>query len=294
MSENILTKRKGVDYLMRNKTRMIALALVLGVALVGAGYAAWGTQITDNTTLRSGHWSIVLEDDWGGSGPTDTGSFGTRDGYAIFDENGDEIGEVEYENVDLYDEQDPTNLAKARKVNGDNYVYTIRPTMTDTTATFMFYNMHPGARACTQFEIRNKGTIGAKVGNVTVNVNGTTVDQLSGKEKELADAIMVEGSIVNHTGSWLDDEDEYDLLADLDLVSLGGLEAKLEEVLRDVELAPQQGINIGYGSELEFVPLTFYIPAGELDGNLGMEAELEVKIQFDFVQYNQGTPTSGA
>lgn len=270
---------------MSKKTRMIALALVLGVTVVGAGYAAWGSRITDNTTLRSGVWSVVLENDDPGHG-SDTGSFGSYDGYAEFDAN--EVEGTVHLEKDKIDMENPLDISGATRVQGNNYVYTVKAKIESDkkTATFKFYNMHPGARACTQFEMRNFGSIPAKVGNVTVKLNNGAV--LTGELAELANAIKVDGAFYYHTDGLPSTQ-----FATITGVSLSNLEQALEEALRNKELAPQHAIFVGWirdGGELEFKPLTFYIPADALDGNTGMNAELDVSIEFDFVQYNQMTP----
>lgn len=262
------------------KMKTVALAMIVAVALVGAGYAAWGTEIFNETTINSGNWSIILENDASDSvAAGDTVYNFVSDG----NNNESETGVLSKEN-EVHDILDPSNQAGARKSNpNNNYVYTMAPVISGDTISFDFYNMHPGTEANTTFEMRNYGSIPAKVANVDVVLNNGAA--LSTKQQQLKEAIEVSGKLVDHIGS-----PTFNEIGTIPAgTKLSDLESVLEGILDDALLSPQQSIHFGYrdGSELEVQGLSFKIPADALDGNIGMNAKLPIKIKFDFAQYNQ-------
>jgi len=288
---------------MKKKMRIIALVMVVAVAIIGAGYAAWGTSIVDRTTINTGVFKVVLEDDASdslyagdevrnfrkvGTGYIDVGqeSSDNLGGDGIYDQNVDGI----FENNDDsgYDVEDPTAISGASKVKGTNAVYTIKPYVNEAKdeVTFKFYNMHPGTIAHTTLEMRNMGSIGAKISNIKVSIKGKDGGDLTDADKELRNAIRVSGGFRLHYNV-----PDYIDLGSFSNLTLGELEAAIEAILvKDtVVLRPKEAITTPPFdcTELEIEGLTFTIPAEALGGNKGMNASVEVSIRFDFVQYNQ-------
>lgn len=264
------------------KTKIVALAMVSAVALVGAGYAAWGTQITDSTTLNTGNWEVVLENDAPGD------SLVAGDIVYNYAKNGDTITETgvkSQEGYYNYDKVDPTNQVKASADKGSDYVYTIAPEIDGNTVNFSFYNMHPGTEAITRFEIRNKGSIPAKIANIKVVKNSGK--GLEDNQRQLANAIKVSGIFYKHTG--YNSAVEIGRFSD---VSLANLQQAMFNILKTVELKPQESVNFSPidSDELEVSNLHFLLPASALEGNKGMNASLPIEIKFDFEQYNQVQP----
>ncbi|MGE5473798.1 MAG: hypothetical protein ACM3UU_06215 [Ignavibacteriales bacterium] len=253
------------------KMKLIAFVMIAAIAMVGAGYAAWGTVITDNTTLKTGNWSIVLENDAPGD------SLVAEDEVYSFDKTSTGFNETALLDKDGYNEYDAVNS----KVNGSTWVYTIAPSIIGDTVNFAFYNMHPGTKAITRFEMRNLGSIPAKVANVTVKLNNGSA--LNTEQDEFADAITVSGTLVDHIGSGA-----FNTLGTIPAgTTLSGLESALETILNGKELSPEKSIGFRSGSELEVEGLAFTLPANALTGNKGMNANLPISIDFDFAQYNQ-------
>lgn len=293
---------------MKKKMRIIALVLVVAVAIIGAGYAAWGTSIVDKTYINTGVFEVVLEDDAPdsmfagdevrnfrqvGTGYEDSGreSADNLTGDGIYDQNVD--GNLDSNDDSGYDVEDSTQISGAKKEKGTNAVFTIQPVINETKdqVTFKFYNMHPGTIAYTTLEMRNIGSIGAKVSNIKVSVKGKDGEALRDVDKELRNAIRVSGNFEMHNYYSGHPDHDYVPLGNFSNITLGELEDEIEAILvKDtVILQPKTAITTPPFdcSELEITGLSFSIPAEALGGNKGMNASVEVSIRFDFVQYNQ-------
>lgn len=252
--------------------------MTAAIVLVGAGYAAWGTQITDITTLNTGLWEVVIEND----NPGDS----LVAGDVVYNYNNTSAGitqTVQRGPLDWcgkYDAEDSDYNAGARKVNGTNYVYTIAPYISGNTVNFNFYNMHPGTEAITRFEIRNKGTIPTRISDVKVTLNGGNT--LTANQQEFAEAVIVNGTFYTRRGS-----DSPVAIGNIPAnTTLSGLQTALG-FLKGIELKPQESISLIDSDELKANNLHFALPAAALSGNTGMNASLPISITFDFVQYNQ-------
>lgn len=106
---------------MNKKVRILALALAVAVALVGAGYAAWGTEITSTTKMHSGEWKIVLENDsdasyWAGD---QIGTFEREEALS------GAYGDTTWSALDRT--YDPAPSGQQGVVSGANYVYVMAP-----------------------------------------------------------------------------------------------------------------------------------------------------------------------
>jgi hypothetical protein len=279
---------------MNKKMRILLLTLIVSFSMVGAGYAAWGTKIKDTTTLQTGRWQVVLENDASNSLYAD-------DQVNTFTRSGNTYTEIDgVKDHKIYDLPDATYLGGAKKVNSTNYVYTMDPTINSgkNEVKFGFYNLHPGTKAISRFEIRNMGSIPAKIGSV--EVLGISDLGLTQAQKELRDAIQVNCNFYKHTGSGdgtAPSDPTTPVLLGNYTGSLSGLAASVTNMLKNKVLEPQAiisthpDISSPVGSELEVNELTFSIPASSLGdegdtANLGMDAKLELTFKFNFVQYN--------
>lgn len=264
--------------------KITAAVIGLSIALIGAGYAAWGSSITSSANLNSGIWSVVLEKDCVIAG----------DQVNQFTEKNGKYNES-FMNLDYgkYDMQNPAYLSGAKPIRSTNYVYTLEPSVNSDKdiVTFNFYNLHPGTRAITNFSIRNMGSIPAKISNVTVdlptvNSPGTTQNMI-----ELMNAIKVDGTFYKRNGLSI----FATKVGSFQGVPLMQLQDTLKGILvkDSLTLLAKESISTRRidSSALEASELTFYIPAEALkaaDGkNLGMLAAVPVSISFDFCQYNK-------
>lgn len=288
---------------MNKKVRILALALAVAVALVGAGYAAWGTEITSTTKMNSGEWKIVLEND-------SDASYWAGDQIGEFERDGDVLtGTINDANTawgSLDRDYDAAPSGSGGYITGDDYVYVMAPVpyipfgipqsaaANATACTFQFYNMHPGTRAFTRFEVRNDGSIPAKIGDVKVtllDVWGNALDVNDVAENEVVAAMKVNPVFgihhnTNGTTSLIDDV----------TCTLAELEGILDNALIGEMLACDSTLySYTSGSdELEMGPddllansFNFELPASALEGNIGMMANFQIVVQIDFVQYNQ-------
>lgn len=282
------------------KTKLMALVLVGAISLTGAGYAAWSNTITDTTSINTGTWSVVLEND----APA---SYLAGDQVNTFKRGGKELaGDPDFgDNLGGgYDD-----AAAATNSGLENYVYTLQPkpvgkNVDGTTACdFAFTNLHPGTQAMTRFEMRNRGSIPAKIERVHVTFwNGdtqiTNLDDVASANGQVINAMKVDPFFQIHRGSG---SDEIPVI-NLKNVSLKDLEKTLDKKMKGIVLKPADSIlsdelEAGGGST-EMNPIfTFKLPANSLkqdasdlnSTNLGMDASFKVRITFDFVQYNDVT-----
>lgn len=271
--------------MIKRKHSVITFALVVAVALIGTGYAAWGTEIFSNTTLRTGGWNIVVD----GGAPCDFSPIaGDQVFYYRVDGTQMQTIDIDYGRYDL---RHDSAISGATRYSGTNYVYTLRPTISEDrhTVKFDFYNMHPGTQADTNFEIRNMGSIPAKVKNIAVTFNDTAYENLTGELKMLCDAIKVNGSFYKRTGYGLPIK-IGDLPEDTLLVNL---EAAIEDMLvtDSMMLKPKESISsmVKDSGEIDVNHLRFRIPMDSLNESQGSAQSLKVGIAFDFTQYNQKT-----
>lgn len=293
---------------MKSHVKVLAATLAVSVALVGAGYAAWGTEITSTTKMQTGEWKIVLENDSGASywAGDQIGTFARNGGVlnGSIDDTQTTWGALETS----YDAQ-PAGVEGS--VSGADYVYVMRPepqiagsipgaaAQGATSCTFQFYNLHPGTRAFTRFEVRNDGSIGAKIGDVRVVIldkAGNAIDLTSVSNlavKQVIDAMKVNPVFGLHTGTGADTP------IAIAPTTLGGLESALDAALVGKVLLPDftlysYSANSRGSDELDTGSdnilansFNFELPASALEGNTGMNANFQVVMYIDFVQYNQ-------
>lgn len=286
---------------MKTKMKILALVLVMAVALTGAGYAAWGSRITANTTLNTGEWDVVLENDVPGHSLVagDEVDFFANDAVTPSNEEDPIVDNQMPADMSTpinarYDAVDSTKISGARDVHSTNYVYTIAPTINATkdVVTFDFYNLHPGTKAITNYEIRNMGSIPAKIQNITIryyNENGIELDPSNIADENLQklyNAIRVSGTLFKHYYS----NPPTMTPVTFNSVSLSNLESELEGILVDDDfvLEPKTSADLNYldSDELEVHNFKFEIPIDSLDGEEGEASSLKIAVEYDFVQYN--------
>lgn len=269
------------------KIRVMVLALVVAVAMMGAGYAAWSTKITYNNTMKTAEWNVFVENDAADS---------LEAGDTVQNFTSTYVSTGSTSELNKFDAEDPNDLSGAKKVSGSNFVYTMEPKITTQiekadTVNFKFYNMHPGTKVLTRFEVRNKGSIPAQIADVRVIINNG--NSLTADQKAVVDAMIVSGQFWDHIGS-----NPSTLIGTIaPNTTLNGLQAELRRILtvETYQLKEQHSLTQLDGSEVEVDSgLEFSIPANALkvnNLNVGRLAEIPVKIEFDFVQYNQDVPT---
>jgi hypothetical protein len=273
--------------------------------MTGAGYAAWGTKINYNNTMRTAEWNVFVQDKCELNMFTNDDIFGTNDMAQTFSVSNGKYINIKDTYVERYqskeygkfDVENSGDLSGASKGNTKNYVYSIKPNIgtsveQNDTVNFKFYNMHPGTKVLTYFEIKNGGTIPAKISDIKVTLNNNNM--LSDELKYLVDAIKVDGEFYDNTQVGL--SSDIDFLGSLESISLSQLEEKLEKIFVGKYVLGADHVVRPFGlektSEMEN-GLTFSIPVDKLKingHNVATLEELKVKIEFDFVQYNQNVP----
>jgi hypothetical protein len=272
------------------KIRLMVLALIIAVAMTGAGYAAWSTKIIYNNTMKTAEWNVFVEKD---------ASDSLEAGDTVSNFNSNFVTSNSASELNKFDSQSSQDLSGAKKVSGDNFVYTMAPSITTTTenadtVNFKFFNMHPGTSVLTRFEVRNRGTIPAQIADVRVIINNGQT--LSTEQQHVVNAMIVSGKFWDHIGN-----NPATLIGTIaPNTKLTGLAAELKRILAQegYQLKEQHNVNLNVldGSEVEVDNgLEFTIPADALKvngKNVGKLAEIPVKIEFDFVQYNQNVPNA--
>lgn len=117
------------------KTRMIAIALAVAVALMGAGYAVWTQNYTVTGTVNTGQLKLDISETCGSPAI----HFQYWDG---------EIDKLDWDPVDAADieKYNLNDKAKAEITDG-------------SVITFSYGNMFPGLEAYQEFKITNNGTV---------------------------------------------------------------------------------------------------------------------------------------
>lgn len=282
------------------KTKLMALVLVGAISLTGAGYAAWSNTITDTTSINTGNWSVVLENDSGYSyyaaDQVNKFNLGNNTSSKLNGESGANG------NTAAYEQKDADGKVISNWETGKNFVYTLAPSdlnANDTSCAFDFRNLHPGTQVMTRFEMRNKGSIPAKIAAARLSVvdndgtilykDGSYTDNCSGSERQVLDAMDVKAFFELHRGSG--NLNKTLVNRKVDFVSL---QDELDKLVGTV-MAPTDYIHsvsdeLESGQDAEKPVFTFFIPADTLkaqDGtNLGQNANFKVIVDFDFVQYN--------
>jgi len=281
---------------MKSHVKVLAATLAVSVALVGAGYAAWGTEITSTTKMQTGEWKIVLENDASDSylASDSVGYFTRSNGTTVL--NGTDFHYNDWEDDGTYD------AAGTVDPDAEDFVYVVQPVpfipggiqaggdASTTACTFQFNNLHPGTKAITRFEIRNDGSIPAKIGDVRVEIKAADGSTLDANEQEVIDAMVVNPVINLHLGS-----NTPGTALPIGQCSLKGLEAALRTALVGQELEPDYTLVTynanGNGSDEVENCFNFELPASTLQDangrNIGMNAGFQIVVYFDFVQYNQ-------
>ncbi|MFZ5352001.1 MAG: SipW-dependent-type signal peptide-containing protein [Bacillota bacterium] len=122
------------------KTRFLALALVVAVMLMGAGYAAWTDQLVINNTVETGELNVVFVEQEGSIYPP-------QGPYPII-LAGDVTGNV-----------NPMNCFTEVSIDQENQKLT----------TVKVENLYPGVMTYYHVKFQNIGTIPAKVDNIVIN-----------------------------------------------------------------------------------------------------------------------------
>jgi hypothetical protein len=240
------------------KTRFLALALVVAIMLMGAGYAGWTDYFDTTTTIDTGELAVDLV----------TGEDAYMDIYLLEKGNGDpdNINNIRDNGVDFFE-----------YVGDESEYYNISCTATPIPAEkkliFTFTDIFPGVLAGTSFELANTGTVPAAVQTVTFSAERNT------NNAELYDAL--EGDmrfILKHQ-----DGSETQLFE----TGWHGL-AALGDIIKD----KLEGTVIQPGDILTtkdisgFNQVWFNLGKDSLDGDEGENQSVEINMDFDFVQSN--------
>lgn len=286
---------------MKTKMKIVALVLVLSVALTGAGYAAWGSKITANTTLNTGEWEVVLENDYVGHSLVAgdvvnyyNASDNTATGTRVAD---NELPNFTQAINPKYQTKNSGNISGANKGESTNYVYTIQPQFDPADpyeVGFEFYNLHPGSKAVTTYEIRNNGSIPAKFKAVDISVTDKDGEEITSNSPaellKLYNSIVVSGTVFKHFSNESGASDDFEGATPVNFSGkkLSELEGYLTELLVDDELMllPRTQVTVLDSDEMELHNFAFEIPFTALNGEEADSEMLKVSITYDFIQYN--------
>lgn len=250
--------------MFKNKIKILSISVGMAIALMGAGYAQWGNNITHNTTLNTGSFSVVFEKDslWGA-------------------------------------EATDSNLVKV-----------VEPTMKDMVdndagghgriVDFTFNNIYPGSTFTTKYEIRNRGTVPAKLTSIDVLMvnsdNTTTPIQTVASDpsapeglKELIKNISVTANFNKHIGSG----DTNVALGGFTDVKLTNLKAEIEARLStsNAILEPDTFIGLGLlqwlptGAEVEPIH-GFLFKVDHAMNNYAQSVKLPLRFVYNYEQAN--------
>lgn len=241
------------------RTKFIALALVVAIMLMGAGYAAWTDEFTSTNVIETGDLEV---------------SFVGGDSYVdIYLANQDNFsGSADSELLDgwerIYDDSDYYNVD----------LQVIPPDSEDPNAIdFSFTNLFPGVVATSHFTLENTGTVPVAIQDVEVTVTDKDGNAI-GENQELYNALQV------YTRFIIDKTSGTDETYEGDWVSLSNLQTELTSLLKGKVL--QNGDNLTTLGEDGTKYMWFSIPKDSLNGDEGENQNVKISVKFNFVQSN--------
>lgn len=236
------------------KTKLLALTLVVAIMLVGAGYAAWNEVLVHNNKIDTGNLELKFTRVY--SKPT-----------------------VIFNNAAVKAFAEPVAPAASPIISN----FTSEGTGNNTKEiTFKFKDAFPGTKMQAHSTISNLGTLAAVINEVKVDI--TDKDGVVVTQSDLFDAMTV-----NYRYYILKDGEGVGA-ARVEIyktnVPLGSLKTELKSDLEGHYLNPQEQLTGGDEEEESAYWIHFEIPMNSLTGNQGENDELNIKITYDFEQYN--------
>lgn len=230
------------------KTRFLVLALIIALALAGAGYAWWTDRLEHNVSISTGELNVEF-----------TNQAHARKEVTFMSEEVKELG-LE-----------------------DNFVVG-KIDRTKKTVSFTFDGAYPGTEMSTHMTAVNKGTIPAYFQRVNTdlkayNANNEPIDIESSK---LANAMEV---TYLYYIKKQDDAPKDARVKRNGSCSLLELPEALSEALEGEYLKPGEELTFGDPDTANY-KLIFKIPGTSLDGDDGENEKLIVAVSYDFVQHN--------
>lgn len=214
------------------KTKVIALVLVVSMMLMGAGYAYWSDTLTINNTVSTGELNVIF-----------TGQNTTRGGD-------DQIGNTPDGKPKAYWEAYVNHEGLGAGHNGPATVVSADGKTVTTKVT----NMYPGSYAQYYGNIKNVGTIPAVFDNAVVSFTGknnSTV--LSAAETTLRNNINFAFGyvILNADGTQVKTNPSSGDGRFYASGNLADLQTKLNALLKNVRIEPNQTISLDFPSEAD-------------------------------------------
>ncbi|WP_461207715.1 hypothetical protein [Clostridium sp. DL1XJH146] len=235
------------------KSKVIALALAVGIMLMGAGYAEWVSDVKIDNTIETGELAVEIQ--------------GVKSNVKVNEVN--DVSDFPYNYWHNYME------------SYDNIQVAV-PSVKKNTASFQFENLFPGTKAIVGLQAKNTGTMIASVKHVSVQYD--TLSLGGDGSKDLEAAMMVNYFFVIRN-------DEGMLTTPIKgRCSLAELQTRLNDELQGQVLYPDYELITWDDTVNANNIFRFEIPYDSLHGNEGENEKLNIKIDFEFGQDNLNVP----
>lgn len=249
------------------KTKFIALALVLCLALMGSAFAYWNQSVSINSIVKTGNLDITIEPNGGQPGMWFFKDNEDGGAYAFCSSNlsdyASQLGIEDYVDLSVEDFGMDAQCVKAGK-NAINMSLT---------------NAFPGSGARYDFYIKNTGTVPAKIKEVKVDVDNNNTN-LSKKFYNNIEFRM-HYYIVDENGNMVGNYHGVD-----GVVKFINLKSTMYNALKDIILGPNQKIYFGAVEEngIDANALEIFIPHSW--NNNTETKNFKFNINFNFTQAN--------
>lgn len=245
------------------RTKFIALALVVSLMLMGAGYAGWTDVFNATTTIDTGKLEVTLVDY---SDP--------------------------YMDVFLVDEGNVNNQGKLiggagnwyeRIDTAHNEFYNLKcsaiPAPKEKKITFTFENIFPGVMTGSSFELANTGTVPTAVQSVTITA------PTDAKNAKLYKALQgnLRVYLKHENGSMMQ-------LFETGWHGLDDFQNAINDKIKTKGIVLQPGDSLTAQDPSGVNYLWFMLPKDSLNGDDGELESVTIDMKFDFVQSNLYDP----
>ena len=208
------------------RTKFIMLAVVVALALMGAGYAAWTQMFRLESNVSTGELFVKINN--------------SSNYYEVLDADGEVVSK---ENLDT--QNDYLDLSVDSTVEGEG---TDRETLTQLV--FNLNKLYPGVRVTSVITFENLGTL-----KVVTDVDNNTIVLPSEDDLVLLDALEVKVNGVTVTGSGYD---KFNNLVEAITGAIGELEPGDDVSVEIIQGLPYESGDATEGLDLEWViPLVF-------------------------------------
>lgn len=254
------------------KTRVLALVLAVAVMLMGAGYAAWTDSITATTTVQTGTLDVQFM-------PFTSSQDATQSVT---------IDDLSTSSVDEMDEKVTVNYGE----NNNNWGIKINESNITSDGKGLEFGVEgllPGTGYNTEFKLKNKGSVPARIKKVNVEVldrMDNSMPNTESPDRHLYEKLNMAVKFYHLDKDTSTPVFDSDALKDTKpqdwRLTLSNLEEELDKALIGRVLYPNDELISGEADQWTHIGMYHY----DFNGTDGQNSKLTIKLSFDFQQAN--------